>query len=416
MWAAPRGQFETPPLRKSTSFPPRKFASVPQPKPKTVLYLTPSVRLLGARRSLLSLVRHLDPERWRPIVCGQSHGDLESALQEEDIPFEIAKLGWWRKGKYFLWRPFAIASLAALIRRVDADLIHCNEIYPNPYAVRARAQASRALGRPIPIVTHMRLSVTPRMIRNYDLHAAEKIVVPSKTAGRDFDGWVDKEDKVDAIYNGVDLGEFRRLRSAAEARRQVGLPSDGIVIGAIGQLGPRKGGDIILDAMERIAERFPNAVLFFVGNPHRGQEEFSQSLIYRANKAPLAGHVHFFEFTRNILPFYEALDVNLLISRDEGFGRTIIEAAAMGVPSIGARVGGIPELIDDGNTGLLVEKENSEQLAEALTKLLEDPARSKTLGEAAYRHVAQNFSIQTHADAVMDLYDSLVRSAASEAV
>ncbi|MBI1784511.1 glycosyltransferase, partial [Candidatus Sumerlaeota bacterium] len=161
---------------------------MPGPSPKNVLYLTPSVRLLGARRSLLTLVTHLDRSRWNPIVCGQSHGDLETELLDQNIPYKILKTGWWRKGKYFLWRPFAIAQLAALIRRLNVDLVHCNEIYPNPFAVRA------AKGRRVPVITHMRLTVTPRMIRNYDLRRAQMIIVPSEAAGRDFDIWPDREE------------------------------------------------------------------------------------------------------------------------------------------------------------------------------------------------------------------------------
>ena len=155
-------------------------------EPKTVLYLTPSSKLLGARRSLLALADTLDSARWRPIVCGQSRGDLGHELAKHDIAFEVLKLGWWRKGKYFLRRPFAIRALAALVQSHKVDLIHCNEFYPNPYAVRARDIAEKKTGRRIPVVTHMRLTITERMIRNYDLRRAEAIAVVSEKAGEDF--------------------------------------------------------------------------------------------------------------------------------------------------------------------------------------------------------------------------------------
>ncbi len=379
--------------------------------PKTVLYLTPSVRLLGARRSLLALATSLDPERWRPVVCGQSEGDLSEALAEHGIPFEVVKLGWWRKGKYFLWRPFAISRLAALIRHTGADLVHCNEIYPNPYAIRAVSSLRKGSGNVrIPIVTHMRLSVTPRMIRNYDLYEADRMVVPSEEAGRDFDIWPDKAKHLSVIHNGVDLEEFCRQRTRAEARQQIGIPPDGPLLGVIGQVGPRKAGDVVIAAMRKVVERLPEARLLFIGNPHRGQEDFERDL-RRASTAPeLAGRVHFFSFTRDILPFYEALDLNLLVSRDEGFGRTIIEAGALGVPSVGSRIGGIPELIDHGKTGLLVDVEDVEGLSQAIGTLLSDPSLLKEMGESAFRRIAQHFSIRSHAEAIMALYDDLVGS------
>lgn len=378
----------------------------PAGRPRNVLYLTPSVRLLGARRSLLALVSNLDPERWKPIVCGQSTGDLSDSLSELNIPFKVLKTGWWRKGKYFLWRPFAISQLAALIRRHNIDVVHCNEIYPNPYAVRAAARAQSGTGRRIPVVTHMRLTVTPRMVRNYDLAKADLILVVSSGAGADFDIWPDKEKRVKIIHNGVDLTEFRRGRAPGEARRMIGVPGDGPLLAAIGQLSPRKGGDIILEAFRLVLEKIPNARLMFVGNPHRGQEEFAEGLRREVEKCGLGERVTFFPFSKQILPYYEALDLNLLISREEGFGRTIIEAGAVGTPSVGARVGGIPELIADRKTGYLVDPENHAALADAILEYLSDPAAAAQMQERVFRHMAQHFSITSHTEKVMEVYDS----------
>jgi len=379
--------------------------------PRRVLYLTPSVRLLGARRSLLGLVTHLDPVRWQPIVCGQSEGHLAEALRQEGVPFEILHLGWWRKAKYWLRRPWAIARLARLIRRRGIDLVHCNEIYPNPYAVRATARLDRARGRRVPVVTHMRLSISPRMVRNYDLGRADLIIVPSAAAGHDFDLWPDKERRVVVVPNGVDLDEFRRTLSREEARGRLGLPMNGLLLSAIGDVSPRKGGDLVLEALARLGPAIPGLRLMFVGDPHRGQSEFAEGLRRRAAQPPLAGRVHFFPYTRDILPFYEAADVNLLISRDEGFGRTIIEAGALETPSIGARTGGIPELIDHGRTGLLVPPEDPAALAEAISRLAREEPERRAMGRAARERAEAEFSIRAHARRMMDLYDRVVTAA-----
>ncbi|MCE5231522.1 glycosyltransferase family 4 protein [bacterium] len=381
--------------------------------PRTVLILTPSSRLLGARRSLLALAESLDPERWRAIVCGQDYGQLGEALAERNIPMEVVKLGWWRKGKYFLWRPFAISRLASLARRLKVDLLHCNEIYPNPYAVRAARQVmapggSPRAGRPIPVVTHIRLDIKPNMVPKYDLLRAEKIVVPSAALARDLDEFDHEGKLIEVVYNGVNLDEFRRTRSREVARLQVGLPADGILLGAIGQIGPRKGGDIILEAFERLALKWPSMRLLFLGDPHRGQENFANSLRAWATKPPLAGRVHFVGFTPQVLPYYEACDINLLISRQEGFGRTIIEAGALGIPSIGAKVGGIQEIIVDGVTGRLVPPENADALAEAIEGMLRDEALRRQMSEAAFRRSVQEFSIAAHTRRMMDLYDEVL--------
>lgn len=377
--------------------------------------LTPSSRLLGARRSLLALAESLDPARWRPVVCGQNFGQLGEALAERGIPMEVVKLGWWRKGKYFLWRPFAISRLAALARTVKADLIHCNEIYPNPYAIRAAQnvmgpEGSPRAGRPIPVVTHVRLDMKEGMIHKYDLHRADRIVTPSVALSHEFDAMPNKDAHVTVIYNGVNLDEYRRMRSAEAARLQLGLPPDGVLLAAIGQVGPRKGGDIIIEAFARLAPRHPKLRLMFVGDTHRGQEDFAESLKRRAESPELAGRVHFIPFTDKILPYYEATDINLLISREEGFGRTIIEAGAVGIPSVGAAVGGIAEIIVDGVSGRLIPPDDPQALVDALEPIIANEALRAEMGEGAFRRSAQEFSITAHTRQMMDLFDAVLES------
>jgi glycosyltransferase involved in cell wall biosynthesis len=379
-------------------------------RPRTVLILTPSSRLLGARRSLLTLAESLDPERWQAVVCGQSAGQLGDELAERAIPMEIVPLGWWRKGKYLLWRPFALARLAALARQVQADLIHCNEIYPNPYAVRAALnvkapEGSPCEGRPIPVVTHVRLQMKAGMIRKYDLLRADRIVVPSQSLAEEFADCPQREELVNVVPNAVNMKEFQRARTREEARRALGLPQDGVLLAAIGQVGPRKGGDVILDAFERIAAESPQARVMFVGDAHKGQEAFAAALKARAQRAPLEGRVFFLPFAQNVIPYYEASDINLLVSRQEGFGRTIIEAAAGGIPSIGTRVGGIAEIIRDGETGLLVASEDAAALAGAMGRLIVDETLRHEMADAAFRHVASHYSQSVHAGRIMDLYD-----------
>jgi glycosyltransferase involved in cell wall biosynthesis len=387
-------------------------------RPRTVLLLTPSSRLLGARRSLLALAESLDLARWRPVVCSQSFGQLGEECVTREIPMEVLNLGWWRKGKYFLWRPFAISRLAALARSIGADLIHCNEIYPNPYAIRAALnvptpEGSPLEGRPIPVVTHVRLNLKPGMIRKYDLGRASRIITVSESIQDEFEEWPDRQERVSVIYNGVNLKEFQRSRNPEEARELLELPKKGFMICAPGQLGPRKGGDIVLDAFERLASQHQDIYLVLVGDPHKGQEKFGEMLRQRAGQSDMAGRVFIRPFTENIIPYYEAADVNLLISRKEGFGRTIIEAAAVGVPSIGADVGGISEIITP-KTGILVPPENPEALAGAILRLKDDMAERRQMTDLAFRHIARYFSSNVHVERIMDLYDEVLIQSANE--
>ena len=372
----------------------------------TVVYLTPSSRLLGARRSLLQLVRRLDPARYRPVVVAQCRGALVAALREAGVETRVVRLGRWRKGKYFLARPLHVARLARVAREERADLIHCNEFYPTPYAVRA----ARRVGG-IPVVSHMRLSITERQVRNYDLRRAERVVCVSNAAARDFEVWPDRRERVEVIHNGVDLEEFRSRAGRAEARRRLGLSDGDFVAGQFGLIDQRKRQHLTLSAAARLKDRLPRLRVLIVGSAGRSGGDYERRLRETIERDGLGDVVRMIPFTKDVIELYEACDVNLLVSNDEGFGRTIIEAGGLGVPSIGTRVGGIPELIEDGETGrLIAADDDGTELAESLFALGSDHEACLVLGQSARRHVEAHFSIQRHAERIMDLYDRLLRN------
>ncbi len=374
--------------------------------PKTVLYLTPSVRLLGARQSLLALVRSLDPQRYRAVVCCQSKGGLTEELERSGIPVVILHTGWWRKTKYWLKRPFVLWRLRNLIRREGAALIHCNEIYPNPFAVTVGRWTST------PVITHMRLSVTPSMTSKYLLHRAERIVVVSEAAGHDFDHWPDKSSKVEVIYNGVDPQKYQLPETKEQLRREMNCPRDAFIIGQVATWAHRKRQHIAVEALALLAEKYPQLRLVLVGGAARTQQDYEAELRSLIAARQLHERVMLLPFTNQIASIYNAIDVNLLISGDEGFGRTIIEAGSVGVPTIGAQAGGIPEIIRNGETGWLVPVDEPQALADVITDLVEQPEKVKTAGEAARQMVNSRFTIEKHTQHVMDLYDRVLKKQA----
>ncbi|HBF33958.1 TPA: hypothetical protein DDW35_05295 [Candidatus Sumerlaeota bacterium] len=379
--------------------------------PQTIVYISPSSRLLGARRSLLQLVTNLDPERYRPVVVTNPTGDLVHALQNAGITTHPLQMYAWRKFRYWLQRPFKVRALASIFREENAALIHCNEFHSTPYAIRAARQAAP---KPLPVLTHMRLSITPRQIRNYDLRSATRVLCVSHAAARDFHVWPDWKERVQVLYNGVDLEEFQPRGTHDGIRQQLGLPLDAFVIGQFGLVSPRKRAHLALQALAELKKTLPaphNFRLLIVGSPGRSDHEYHAQLQQTVETEGLSDLVRFVPFTPDVVPYYQACDLNLLISNDEGFGRTIIEAGAMGVPTIGSRIGGIPELIEDGQTGFLIPSdESAAPLTAALHHFLEDNTLSQHLGSAAREHVLKNFTIASHVQKTMQLYDGILRA------
>jgi glycosyltransferase involved in cell wall biosynthesis len=364
------------------------------------------VRLLGARQSLLALATHLDPARYRPIVVVPfSEGGLPEALAARDITTHCVRLGQWRKAKFWPRIPFDLWHLRRLVREEGIDLIHCNEPHVVPYGLRVAKESA------LPCVGHVRLdNVDERLITNYELGELDCLVAVSEAVARQFDPvWPDRAERVRVIPNGVDIGALRAAAPGREeARRLLSLREGDPLIAQIGLISARKRCHVVIQAFAKIARDFPDARLLFVGSPGPSDEAYAKALTADIYRFGLIARVQMMPFREDIAAVFAAMDLNVLASGQEGFGRVLIEAAVFGVPSIATNVGGIPEVIRHDKTGVLVLPDDPDGLAAAMVSLLRDEPRRRALGEAARRDAEARFSIQTHAEKMMALWDELL--------
>jgi glycosyltransferase involved in cell wall biosynthesis len=362
---------------------------------------------------LLQLVTNLDPARYRPVVVTQSDGGLVEALRAAGVETHILFLGWWRKGRYMLMRPFRIAQLARLLRAENADLVHCNEHFPCPYAVRAAHKTGD-----LPVVTHMRLSIDPRSIRNYDLARSTRVLCVSHAAAGDFHVWPDWRERVEVVYNGVDLSGFRPRLSRQEARERLGWGDpEHFIVGLFGLLSPRKRQHLLLRAAARLRDRYPGLRVLIVGSGGRSDGPSEQSLHEIVKQGQMGDRVRFIPFQNDILDLYQRatstrshLERRRVWPHDHRGGR-------LGCPQYRHSNRGIPELIVDGETGSLIggEEDDGQTLAECLTQWLEDRTLAVSRGLAARRRVETEFTIEKHTDHIMTIYDRLLAPAPSPA-
>ena len=393
-----------------------------------VLHITPTVRLLGARRSLLALVNELAGTRYEPIVAVPSTGPITDELDKRHLRWCLLPASPWRKGIGWLRIPSEVRAMREFIAKEKIGLIHCNEIYPNPHALVAASHGGRAteltstfmMKRPmqplrIPVVTHMRLSVTPKLVRNYLLEYATRMIAVSHGAAADFDGFTWKERKVRVVYNGVDFDPFDRAATRrTETRRRLGYSHGDFVIGQIGLLMPRKRPMFLINALPEILNLSPNVRVLFVGAASPGQDSYVAQLQKRAEELKVADRIQWLPFQHEVADYFAALDLNVLLSNDEGFGRVIIEAGAAGIPTIGSDVGGIPEVIEDGVTGYVLGPRNcpDEQFdtlttgfAHLVFGLASDPSLRLAMGNAAQDRAHRLFSTQQYAAGVTHVFD-----------
>jgi D-inositol-3-phosphate glycosyltransferase len=215
-------------------------------------------------------------------------------------------------------------------------------------------------------------------------------------------------EKVKVVPLGTDLERFDPARySKKESRLFFGLPEEKRVFGVLGRIDSGKGQEIIIQAMPDLVKRHPEILLVIAGEETAGERGHKKHLEKLCRTLGLESYVRFIPFTEEVPRFMSALDILVLPSFGETFGLVLIEAMAMEKPVIATNAGGVPEIITDGRTGLLIEPRNINAVGSALEKLLGDEALCRSLGTSARAEALQRFSISRCVDMLLDLFDNI---------
>jgi glycosyltransferase involved in cell wall biosynthesis len=198
-------------------------------------------------------------------------------------------------------------------------------------------------------------------------------------------------------YNGIDAGVFH----PSGRSRPPELAGASVVVGVVSVLRPEKNLGILLEAFARMSE--PGAALVLVGDGD-GREELSRL----ARQLRIGENCHFISATKDVAGWLRAIDIFVLPSLTEGLSNSLMEAMACGCCAVASRVGGNPELVADGETGLLFESGDTAGLAAALSRLAEDPDLRHRLSFAGSRFVIERFSIAAAAQRLADIYTDLL--------
>jgi glycosyltransferase involved in cell wall biosynthesis len=202
------------------------------------------------------------------------------------------------------------------------------------------------------------------------------------------------------IYNGVDLQRYDDQGPCSHLRDDYGMEAGSRIVGVVARLEPEKGHQTLIEAWPHVLRDVPDAYLLIVGEGSR-----RDSLEQWAAAHKVAHRVVFTGRRDDIPAVTASLDVAVLPSWREAQGLSILEAMAMARPVVASDVGGIPEMIEDGVTGLLVEHDNPVALAEAIVRLLKDRAFAERIGRAGHDLVHERFCIELMVKAIEEIYD-----------
>jgi glycosyltransferase involved in cell wall biosynthesis len=351
--------------------------------------------LLGGERSLLASLERLR-DRFVFVAIAPEEGDLAQALREVGvtlIPTPLLDEQGCRVG-----RSLATSRLIEVVRNSGADLLHANSL------AMGRLTGAIASQLPIPCTAHLRDIIGLSNAAVADLSGNVALFAVSQ-ATRDFHvAQGIAADRTTVVYTGVDLTRFHPRKRSPTLRRQLGIPNDASVVLTIGQVGLRKGWDVLADAVSLIADASPSLHVVLVGERFGSKAE-TVEYEHRVRETLLAampGRAHFPGSRDDVPELMEMADLLVHPARQEPFGRVLLEAAASGLAIVATDVGGTREMLEDGVSARLVPPGDAVALANTISALLRDPPERRRLAVAARERVEQRFSAEVAADLLAD--------------
>jgi glycosyltransferase involved in cell wall biosynthesis len=372
-----------------------------------VLYIISSLVVGGAEGQLVRLVTQLDRSRFDVAVCCLStDGPYRETLDAAGIP--VMTMGFYGFGE--LWsspsrvlRP--LYNLVRFIRRFRPDVVH-GVLF---WAYVLGTFAARLAGVPAVVTSRRSLGIfkasKPRhLFLERVANRLTDVIVANSCAVRD--DTVAQErvppEKVKVIYNGIEADRYQ-VPPDDRLRQSLAIAGKSPVVAVVANLIHYKGHHFFIDAWATVTRTYPNAVALLIGDGPTRRE-----LEARVEAEGLSQSVRFLGTRRDVPDLLALADVVVHPSLEEGFANAILEAMAAGKAVVATSVGGNPEAVVAGVTGLLVPPRDSNTLAEALLWLLEHPVEATAFGIAGRERIGRHFDLQAMVHAYEQLYEQLV--------
>ena len=354
----------------------------------------------GAQEHLYSLLTRLDRERYEASVVALSPGSAVGKLQRAGFSVQVID------------EPddaIAVGALAAYLVEVRADVIHNHMFRAETVGTRA-AMALAEIGHRRPYVvstvhsSRVRSQEDRQILRDLTPHMDQLIAV-SRIVERKLLDEGRTTAPVRRIYNGVDLSRYEQQEACCTLPEEYGMEPGSHLVGVVARLEPEKGHPTLLEAWPQVLRAVPDAYLLIVGEGSR-----REALEAQARELRVAHRVVFTGRRDDVPAVTAALDVAVLPSYREAQGLSVLEAMALSRPVVASNVGGIPEMIEDGVTGLLVPPHDADALAGAITRLLRDHPYADTLARAGHDLVHDRFCVELMVEAIQTIYDEGARA------
>ncbi len=368
-----------------------------------IAYLIDGLSMGGAERLMVPILQHLSRTYFDPYVCALQMKDgnpIADEIRALGVPVECLDIKRLRDLD-------AIPRLTRYLKGIGAVLVH------------TQLEAANILGNLSAKLLRLPTVCTIHVMPSLDVKTRTKLhqsvewfvlrhfcdrVISVSEGAREYHIQISgsSPEQVTTIYNGIDLSAFVNMDNARErevARTELGIPQDANVLITVAVLRPPKGIQFMIRALPQVLTSHPNTYYLIVGS---GSHQ--DSLIAEADKAGVRERVIFAGLRKDVPRLLVASDVFVLPTLTEALPTVLAEAMGAGLPVIASRVGGVPEMIADGQNGLLVEPEDPDSLSRACIRLLDRPGERATMGAAGWQIVNQKFSIERQVEQLKELY------------
>lgn len=355
--------------------------------------------LNGGERSILQAWESVDRGEFELIALAPGRGRLADALRDaslQHVPFEQRDACDRR-----LPREEVSQKLVETIRELSPSLLHANSLSMG----RLTGAASGRLT--IPCTAHLRDIIGLSRAAIDDLNRNQALIAVSQ-ATRDFhvaQGL--SAERLSVIVNGVDGDRFRPRPRTFALCRELNVSQASFIVLTVGQIGLRKGQDVLAAAAPAIAKHLPQIQFVIVGERNSAKDE---TIAYEANlqaefaRAGLGDRLHLLGYRDDVDRLMNEADLLVHPAKQEPLGRVLLEAAASELPIVATNVGGTAEILTDGVSGRLVAPKHPAELAGAVIELAGDECLRNRLAVAARRRVARDFTPRAAADKLMGVW------------
>lgn len=332
----------------------------------------------GVDRYIRMLLKYLDKEKFENIlVCSQDfHEEDYRDLVDSFEQVEMTRAIGGRDLK-------AIKGVRALIKKYNPDIVYAHSSKAGAIARAADiGLRNRCVYNPHGWAFNMRCSAKKKAmytaIEKIAAPFCDKIICISDAEKQSaLDKKICREDKLQVIFNGVDIESYENGVRDAIKRKDLNIPEDAFVVGMVGRMSPQKAPDVFVKMAKQVKDEVPNAHFIIVGNGNQEDE-----IRKYAEDNGFSNSLHITGWVDNPMSYVELFDVACLLSRWEGFGLALPEYMMAGKPIVASRVDAIPNIIRNGENGLLVEVDDDIGASKAVLRILrEDGLRKKIVAQ-----------------------------------